>query len=329
MLKSLLSTLLSLIVVAAVLAGGAFVWVEKDFEKPGPLAETRSVVVQSGDSLRTISETLTDAGVVANADVFFWKTRLDGVGSQLKAGEYQFEPAISQRAVLQKLIDHDIVLRFLTIPEGLTSSEIVQLVSATEGLAGDVSDNPPEGTLLPETYSYSLGDTVSDVIGRMQRAASALEAELWPTRAPDLPISSWEEAVILASIVEKETGVAAERRTVAGVFVNRLDKGMRLQSDPTVIYGITDGSGPLGRKLLRSDLNTDTPYNTYTRDGLPAGPICNPGRAALEAVLNPEDTDAIFFVADGTGGHAFAKTLAEHNRNVAKWRKLQKQQNQN
>ncbi|MEQ9490992.1 MAG: endolytic transglycosylase MltG [Alphaproteobacteria bacterium] len=318
-----------LTIAAAALVGGAIVWVDKDFDKPGPLAESTTIVIQPGDSLRSISQDLAAAGIVAQADIFYWKTRLEGVGSQLKAGEYQFDPQISQRAVLRKLIDHDIVHHFVTIPEGLTSREIVELVSGLDGLAGTVTEIPAEGALLPETYSYSLGDTKQDVIGRMQRAAAALETEMWPVRAEGLPIDSWEEAVILASIVEKETGIAAERGTVAGVFVNRLNKGMRLQSDPTVSYGITLGEKPLGRKLRRADLDTDTPYNTYTRAGLPPGPICNPGRAALEAVLNPEDTDAIFFVADGTGGHAFAKTLAEHNRNVAKWRRLQKQQNQN
>lgn len=318
-----------LTIAAAALAGGAFVWIDKEFDKPGPLTETATIVIQPGDSLRSISQNLAAAGVVARADIFYWKTRLDGVGSQLKAGEYQFDPQISQRAVLRKLIDHDIVHHFVTIPEGLTSREIVDLVSALDGLAGEVTEIPAEGALLPETYSYSLGDTKQDVIGRMQRAAAALETAMWPDRAEGLPFDSWEEAVILASIVEKETGIPAERGTVAGVFVNRLNKGMRLQSDPTVSYGITLGEKPLGRKLRRSDLDTDTPYNTYTRAGLPPGPICNPGPAALEAVLNPEETDAIFFVADGSGGHAFAKTLAEHNRNVAKWRKLQKQQSEN
>jgi len=221
------------------------------------------------------------------------------------------------------------VQRFITIPEGLTSIEIFDLVSAAKDLSGELTVTAAEGSLMPETYSVTLGATRDAFVTRMAVAADAAKAELWPERAPDLPFDTWEEAVTLASIVEKETGVAAERGKVAGVFINRLRIGMRLQSDPTVIYGITQGSGPLGRKLRRSDLDTDTPYNSYTRAGLPPGPICNPGRAALKAVLNPVETDAFYFVADGTGGHAFARTLAEHNRNVAKWRKLQKQQSQN
>ena len=329
MLKTLLSTLFSLAIAAAVLAGGGFVWIEKQYEKPGPLTETVTVVVEPGDSLRHIAEDLEAADVIHSADVFYWKTRFDGTGGGLKAGEYAFAPAVTPQGIVRKLTDHDVVHRFVTVPEGLTSAEIVALIATEENLAGDLSVAPAEGSLLPETYSVTLGDTRDGFVGRMQAAMAAAEDELWPQRAPDLPFDSWEAAVVLASIVEKETGVAAERGKVAGVFVNRLRKGMRLQSDPTVIYGITNGSGPLGRKLLRADLDADTPYNTYTRTGLPPGPICNPGRDALMAVLNPEETDALFFVADGSGGHAFAKTLAEHNRNVAKWRKLQKQQSQN
>lgn len=329
MLKKAVISVLVLAIAAAALVGGGFVWVEDQYEKPGPLAVSVTVVIQPGDSLRTIASDLASAGVIHNADVFFWKTRFDGTGSGLKAGEYAFEPAITPRDIIRKLTDHDVVRRFVTVPEGLTSIEIFELISIADNLTGDLTDVPPEGSLMPETYSVTLGDTRQGFINRMTQAAEQAKADLWAKRAPDLPFDTWEEAVILASIVEKETGVAAERGKVAGVFVNRLRIGMRLQTDPTVIYGITNGSGPLGRKLRRSDLDTDTPYNSYTRAGLPPGPICNPGRAALEAVLNPVETDAFYFVADGTGGHAFAKTLAEHNRNVAKWRKLQKQQSQN
>lgn len=329
MLKKAVIAVLGFAIAAAALAGGGFVWVEDQYEKPGPLAQVVTVVVQPGDSLRTIADDLASAGVIKNADILFWKSRFDGTGSGLKAGEYAFDPAISQRDVIRKLTDHDVVQRFITIPEGLTSIEIIKLVSAADNLTGDVTVTPAEGSLMPETYSVTLGATRDAFVTRMAVAADVAKAELWPKRATDLPFDTWEEAVILASIVEKETGVAAERGKVAGVFVNRLRIGMRLQTDPTVIYGITMGSGPLGRTLRRSDLDTDTPYNTYTRAGLPPGPICNPGRAALEAVLNPVDTDAFYFVADGTGGHAFARTLAEHNRNVAKWRKFKKQQSQN
>jgi len=329
MLKTLLSTLVSLIIAAAVLAGGGFFWVEKEVEKAGPLQEPKYVQIEFGTSLRDIAELLESESVIRNADLFYWHTRYTGIYKGVQAGEYEFLPGMSQLDVQQKMLTHDVVQRFVTIAEGLASKEVIDRLMAVPELDGEVSEIPKEGSLLPETYSFTRNDKREIIIFRMQAAMAAAETDLWPQRAPDLPFDSWQEAVILASIVEKETGVAAERGKVAGVFVNRLRKGMRLQSDPTVIYGITNGAGPLGRKLRRSDLDTDTPYNTYTRTGLPPGPICNPGRDALKAVLNPEQTEALFFVADGSGGHAFAKTLAEHNRNVAKWRKLQKQQNQN
>ena len=198
------------------------------------------------------------------------------------------------------------------------------LVDAADGLSPRRTPPPAEGRVLPETYSYRLGNSRDAVVERMTAAMRDLLAELWAGRAADLPFDRPMEAVILASIVEKETSRSAERARIAGVFINRLRKGMRLQSDPTVVYGLTDGRGPLGRSLTRRDLETDHPYNTYKIKGLPPEPICNPGRASLEAVLHPMVTDALYFVADGTGGHVFAKTLAEHNRNVARWRRLRK-----
>ncbi len=200
------------------------------------------------------------------------------------------------------------------------------MVAAAEGLSGETGPVPPEGSLLPETYHYSWNDDRAALVERMQTGMEVVLAELWPERAEGLPINTPEEAVILASIVEKETGVAEERPLVASVFVNRLKRGMRLQSDPTVVYGLTNGQRPLGRTLTFRDLDRPSPYNTYTNGGLPPGPIANPGRAALEAVLHPAESRYLYFVADGTGGHAFAKTLVEHNRNVAKWRKIQRQQ---
>ncbi len=228
------------------------------------------------------------------------------------------------RDTLELMVSGKTVARRLTLPEGLTSFEVVALVQKAEGLEGEVQAVPPEGTLLPETYHYARGETRAEVVARMGRALDQVLDELWPERAPGLPISSPEQAVVLASIVEKETAVADERPLVASVFVNRLKKGMRLQSDPTVVYGLTGGKGPLGRALTRKDLQTPSPYNTYLADGLPPGPIANPGRASIEAVLNPAKTEYLYFVADGDGGHRFAKTLAEHNRNVAQWRKRQR-----
>ena len=220
----------------------------------------------------------------------------------------------------------------MTLPEGVTSWQIVETLKSLEDMAGDVAEVPAEGTLLPETYHYIKNDDRTELLGKMKAAMDKTVAELWPMRVEGLPITTEAEALVLASIVEKETGVAAERKKVAGVFINRLRKGMPLQSDPTVIYGITkgevqnEGQGPLGRRLLTKDLEVDTPYNTYMNPGLPPTPIANPGRASIEAVLNPEVHDYIYFVADGTGGHVFARTLAEHNANVARWRKIRKAQ---
>jgi len=209
----------------------------------------------------------------------------------------------------------------VTIPEGLRSSEIVARINLVDGLTGEISDIPPDGMLLPETYQFSFGDTKQSIIDRMAAAHDALVAQLWPGREANLPFDTIDEAIVLASIVERETGIAAERPHVAGVFVNRLRMNMRLQSDPTVAYAISPNE-PLDRALTRADLKFDSPYNTYVSAGLPPGPITNPGRDAIFAVLHPAETDEIYFVADGTGGHAFARTLDEHNRNVARWRRI-------
>ena len=217
------------------------------------------------------------------------------------------------------------VVRSFTIPEGLTVAEAMEIVAKAKGLAGAMpSSLPDEGRLLPETYHYSYYDSKAQAVRRMEKALDDALAKAWAGRDEGLPLNSPEEALILASIVEKETGVKAERARVAAVFLNRLRKGMRLQSDPTVIYGITQGKGPLGRDLTRADLDTLTPWNTYEITGLPPTPIANPGLASIKAVLHPEQSDDLYFVADGSGGHAFSKTLNEHNRNVAKWRKIQR-----
>ena len=212
--------------------------------------------------------------------------------------------------------------RRLTVAEGLTVAEVFRLLAETEGLTGELPEPPPEGSLLPETYFYALGDDREEIVRRMRRGMRELLDELWSSRPEDLVLEDRGDLVTLASIVDKETGLADERSTVAAVFLNRLRLGMRLQSDPTVIYGLTEGNGPLDRPLTRRDWRHDSPYNTYQIDGLPPGPIGNPGRAALEAVLQPDDVDYLYFVADGTGGHAFGRTLEEHNRNVAKWRQI-------
>jgi UPF0755 protein len=300
----------------------------KCFEAPGPLAEERVVVVPRGSGLAGIAQRLEDGGVIADALVFRLAVRFEGAARTLKAGEYSFPAAVSMRGAMELLQSGKTVVRRVTFPEGMTSSELIDLLNAADGMTGEIAAVPPEGALLPETYHYALDDPREMILARMQAGRDEALTTLWPRRAERLPLQTPEEALVLASIVEKETGVADERPLVAGVFVNRLRKGMPLQSDPTVVYGITNGSGPLGRALTRQDLQTPSPYNTYTNKGLPPGPIANPGRAAIEAVLNPVETDYLYFVADGSGGHAFARTLDEHNRNVAKWRQLQRQQGQ-
>ncbi len=310
----------ALVVVAGLLA---FYTIDR-FERPGPLAADTVILIPQGSGVEAIARQLHQAGVIEDPLVFRIGVRLLRVGRELRAGEYLFAVALSNRDAIDLLRSGQTVVRRLTLAEGLTSREIVALLEQAEAMAGSVETLPSEGSLLPETYHYARGDGRVELVARMARARDKLLGELWAGRAPNLPIASPQEAVILASIVEKETGIAGERPRVASVFVNRLQKGMRLQSDPTVVYGLTGGEGPLGRALTRKDLQVPSPYNTYLIDGLPPGPIANPGRASLEAVLNPAQTAFLYFVADGSGGHAFAKTLAEHNRNVAKWRKIQK-----
>ena len=310
----------------------AFWWVDQDFQKPGPLAQNIFFTVERGDGVLTISEKLKDAGAIDNSYVFALATRVLHAQRALRAGEYQFTPGISQHQILDKMRKGDFFLRRFTVREGLTSYEVVQLIKGVADLDGETGDIPAEGTLLPQTYDYKLHETRAHVIAHMKDDMTKTVEELWAKRAANLPFKTPEEAVTLASIVEKETGVASERPRIAGVFINRLRQNMALQSDPTVIYALTkgkpqnNGEGPLGRHIYEKDLQVDSPYNTYAHPGLPPGPIANPGRAALEAVMNLEANDFIYFVADGSGGHVFAKTLAEHNANVAKWQAIKREQ---
>ncbi len=321
-----LAALAAFAVSALVVAGGLLAFYAIDrFERPGPLAADTVIYIPQGSGVEAIARQLHQAGAIEEPLVFRLGVRLLRVGRELRAGEYLFAAALSTRDAIDLLRSGQTVVRRLTLAEGLTSFEIVALVERAAALEGAVDTVPPEGSLLPETYHYARGDRRGELVARMGRARDKLLSELWPARAPNLPVATPQVAVVLASIVEKETGVAGERPRVASVFVNRLQKGMRLQSDPTVVYGLTGGKGPLGRALTRKDLQAPSPYNTYLNPGLPPGPIANPGRASLEAVLNPAPTAFLYFVADGSGGHAFAKTLAEHNRNVAKWRRFKRQ----
>jgi len=321
-LRRLLLVLGGGIVLGGLIAAVAAAWAWRDYVRPGPAQSDVQLVLPRGAGLVAISERLEQGGVIRHALLFQLAARLDGAARQLRAGEYRFPAAIPLREAIELLRRGETVVRRLTVPEGLTSAETVRLVAAAEGLEGEAGSPPPEGALLPETYHYSWGDGRAALVARMRQSMAETLAALWAKRPEGYPLASPEEALVLASIVEKETGVAAERARVAAVFVNRLRRGMRLQSDPTVVYGLTQGQGPLGRELTRADLQTPHAWNTYVIAGLPSGPIANPGRAALEATLRPATTNELFFVADGTGGHAFAETLDEHNRNVARWRKL-------
>lgn len=322
---SRIATLIVMLIVAGGIGLGVLYYGDSQFNGPGPLAEEKSVQIARGSGTAKIANALERAGVISNAAVFQAGVIARKAQSKLKAGEYSFEPGISMKGVMDKLVSGKVTSYKITIPEGLTSQQIVARVMSHPDLTGDVTEIPPEGSLLPQTYIFSRGEKRSEVLERMRDAQKKLVEKLWPNRAQGLPVQTPGEALILASIVEKETGVGAERAHVASVFVNRLHKGMRLQSDPTIIYGIVGGKGKLGRPILRSEIEAKTPYNTYRINGLPPTPIANPGEAAIAAVLNPLQSDDLYFVADGTGGHAFSKTLAEHNRKVREWRKIEKQ----
>jgi len=324
----LVSIFVFVLIAGATLAGGGAVMLHRAYSDPGPLTADTSVVIPRGASGQTIASTLVEAGVAADTRLFAIAVRFLAPDRPLRAGEYAFSARVGLRDVVGKLQAGDTVVRRVTAAEGLTTREILALVAATEGLSGPTPELSElgEGVVLPETYHFSLGDTRVELIARMSAARDESLARLWAARKADLPLASPEEALILASIVERETAVPEERMRVAGVFINRLNRGMRLQSDPTVAYGLAGNDGPLDRPLRRADLVVDHPYNTYVHRGLPPGPIANPGRASIAAVLNPAETEDLYFVADGTGGHAFARTLAGHNRNVARWRRIQREQ---
>lgn len=316
-----LSNFLTAVVVGALAIGGGVYVMKSEFNAPGPLASDKVVMVKGG--ARAVADSLQREGVISQPTLFLAGVYVSGANDDVKAGEYLFRKGASLREVMDTLVSGKTVLHNFTVPEGLTSEQIVARLREVDILAGELTDTPPEGALLPETYRITRGASRQQVLDRMQQDSKRVVAEVWARRVPDLPLKSPEELVTLASIVEKETGRADERTRVAGVFINRLQKGMRLQSDPTIVYGIVGGKGPLGRPLSRADINTPTPYNTYTISALPPGPIANPGRAALEAVANPSRTRDLYFVADGTGGHTFSETLDQHNRGVTRLRQIE------
>ena len=324
MIRRLTLAALVLFVLAAVTAGGGWLWFSKQISRDGPHAMDEVVLIPPGSHIQAIATTLVGRGIIRSDLLFRLASRLSKADRALKSGEFRIPARASVTGVLDVLTRGETVARTFTIPEGLTVAEALEIVAKAEGLMGPLPAPPDEGRLLPETYHYAYYDTKVQAVRRMEQAMDAALAKAWAGRDEGLPLNSPTEALILASIVEKETGVKAERARVAGVFLNRLKRGMKLQSDPTVIYGITEGKAPLGQDLTRADLDTPTPWNTYAVQGLPPTPIANPGLAAIDAVLHPQATKDLYFVADGTGGHAFAETLQGHNRNVAKWRKIQR-----
>lgn len=324
MIRRLLAGGFTLLLLLAALGVGGVFYGLRMFEQPGPALSETVVELPRGSSLGAIARRLEESGVVADARVFRYGVRYLGDPTGLKAGEYAFPAGASMAEVAAMLGAGDVVQRKVTVAEGLTSREIVALLLAEPALSGAVETLPDEGWLAPETYFFERGEAREAVLARMAEAQRETLAELWPARAPDLPLATPEEALVLASIVEKETGVASERPEVASVFINRLRRGMRLQSDPTVIYGVTGGREAFEGPIKRSDLDADNAWNTYRIAGLPPTPIANPGRASIAAVLDPAETDYLYFVADGTGGHAFSKTLAEHNENVRRWREIER-----
>ncbi|TYC92731.1 endolytic transglycosylase MltG [Novosphingobium sp. BW1] len=303
---------------ALVLVAGIMVWnVVGGWFGSGPLAKDSAFVVPNGASLSAVADKLQDEGVVRSGDGFALRARLFGGGGAIKAGEFVIPAHASPSRVLAIITSDDVVRRQVMIPEGMPSIMVYERLMAQEALTGELAV-PEEGSVLPATYDIQKGDARADVLRKMQAGMRRTLAELWEKRASDLVVKTPEEALVLASIVEKETAKAEERTVVAGLYSNRLKQGMLLQADPTIIYPITKGK-PLGRRIRQSEIQAINDYNTYSMVGLPKHPICNPGRASIEAVLHPAETDALYMVADGTGGHVFASTLAAHNENVKKW----------
>ncbi len=304
------------LIVVLVAIGALFLLVQ-DWGGRGPTPRNATFQVAEGATLSGTADRLEAAGMIPSAARFKLFAKVFGSGAPIKAGEYRVPAHLSQADILKLLQGGKTLQRFVTIPEGLPSVVVQERLMAASGLVGDVAV-PIEGTVLPDSYSFQRGDTRQGVLDRMQRAMLKYLARAWDNRKPGIAVTTPREALILASIVEKETGKASERRTVAAVYSNRLKRGMMLQADPTIIYPITKGK-PLGRRILRSEVQAVNAYNTYAMTGLPAGPICNPGRASIDAVLDPAQSTALYFVADGTGGHVFADTLDQHNANVQKW----------
>jgi UPF0755 protein len=327
------SGVFTLLLLVMLLAAESAVFLQSRVDAPGPLVQSKLVTIPKGDSAHEIAARLERDGFVSDRRLFiagYLLSKMSGWGEgsrsvQLKAGDYMIPQAASVRQVIDIISEGKTITYKVTIPEGLTSEQIVERLKADNSLAGEIAEMPPEGSLLPETFIVQRGASRQSVIDKMQAESRRLSEKLWDQRRKDLPLKSWDEAVILASIVEKETGRNDERERVAAVFINRLRHKMRLQSDPTIVYGVNGGKAVWNRPILRSEIVQKTPHNTYQIDGLPPTPICNPGKAAIEAVLNPAETKDLYFVADGAGGHIFSETLKDHNTNVQKWRAVERE----
>ncbi|ACL57735.1 endolytic transglycosylase MltG [Methylobacterium nodulans] len=322
----LLSAISGFLTLFAILGIGAMLGIvvlDRQVNEPGPLLSDKIVVVPPRSSVSEMAELLAREGVIEHPSLFELTARF-ARKQPLKAGEFNFKAHASIDDVIDTLIQGRPVQHAITFPEGLTSEQIVARLNENDILTGDINETPPEGSLLPDTYKFERGDSRQKILNLMRAKQREVLNQVWSRRSAEVQVRTPQELVTLASIVEKETGRADERPRVAGVFVNRLQKRMRLQSDPTIVYGLVGGRGTLGRGILRSEIERPTPYNTYVIEGLPPGPIANPGRAALEAVANPSRTKELYFVADGTGGHVFAETLDAHNRNVARWRQVER-----
>lgn len=331
-LKALFALILVLGTLAAAGIGGGWLWLQSEVAQPGPAQTDTVFEVASGEGLATAASRLEAAGLISDARILRLDARISGTEEQIKAGTYTIPARASVHAIMEQLIAGEVIQLKLTIPEGLTTAQILRRVEAADVLTGEMpTDEIAEGVLLPDTYIFGTGTTRVQFIERMRDAQGDLLESLWPERAGDIPVATPREAVILASVVEKETASAEERGLVAGLFTRRLKVGMRLESDPTIIYGVSKGEPLYNRQgnrrtLYRSEIDRKTDWNTYQIDGLPKTPICNPGRDAIAAVLNPPETKYVFFVADGKGGHLFAETYAEHQRNVAAYRKYEREE---
>jgi len=331
-LKGLLSLILLCVILGGAAAGAGWVWMQNELNRDGPLTADTTFTVEPGEGLSSVSTRLEKEGIIRSASLVRIKAKLDKTETSIKTGEFLIERGASAAGVLQALIDGKGVLYKITLPEGRTTAQLLKIIEADPVLTGEMPpEDIAEGSLLPDTYLFNRGMTRAELIRKMQDEQAALLERLWPLRDPEIPIKTPYEAVILASVVEKETGLIDEQPEIAALFTTRLKRGMRLESDPTIIYGVSRGE-PLynakgqRRTLRRSEIDTKTDWNTYQIDGLPKTPICNPGRGAIEAVLNPPHTEYIFFVADGKGGHLFAKTLQEHNQNVAAYRAYERKE---